>query len=265
MLALSGADPVAQRQHVVTSRPMMSRYDPWVNMLRTTVAAFAAGVGGADAVTVLPFDSPLGRPDAFGRRIARNTSAVLVEESHLGRVTDPAGGSFAVEKLTHDFCLAAWDIVGAVEDGATWDDLIAPVVARRDEAVARRGRPLTGLSEFPHLGESLPTREPDDTWGEVRRYGAAFEAMRDDPAARPVFLATLGPGGRAHGPGHLRHQPVRRRRGRGGGRRRDGRPPTTCSRRTPGSRSSAWPAPTAPTPRAAPRRSPPCAPPGPPT
>ena len=193
VLALSGADPATQRQHVVTSRPMMSRYDPWVNMLRTTVAAFAAGVGGADAVTVLPFDSPLGRPDAFGRRIARNTSAVLVEESHLGRVTDPAGGSFAVEKLTHDLCLAAWDIVGAVEDGATWDDLIAPVVARRDEAIARRGRPLTGLSEFPHLGEALPARDPDDTWGEVRGYGAAFEAMRDDPAARPVFLATLGP------------------------------------------------------------------------
>ena len=61
------------RQHAVTSRPMMSAYDPWVNMLRTTVAAFAAGVGGADAVTVLPFDSPLGLPDAFGRRIARNT------------------------------------------------------------------------------------------------------------------------------------------------------------------------------------------------
>ena len=69
--------PAEQRQHAVTSRPMMSKYDPWVNMLRTTVAAFAAGVGGADAVTVLPFDSPLGVPDAFGRRIARNTSSLL--------------------------------------------------------------------------------------------------------------------------------------------------------------------------------------------
>ena len=59
--AQRGAGAATQRQHAVTSRPMMSTYDPWVNMLRTTVAAFAAGVGGADAVTVLPFDSPLGR------------------------------------------------------------------------------------------------------------------------------------------------------------------------------------------------------------
>uniref|UniRef100_UPI002B26D98C methylmalonyl-CoA mutase family protein n=1 Tax=Nocardioides sp. TaxID=35761 RepID=UPI002B26D98C len=78
VLELSGAAPVEQKQHAVTSKPMMSRYDPYVNMLRTTVAAFAAGVGGADAVTVLPFDSPLGRPETLGRRIARNTSALLV-------------------------------------------------------------------------------------------------------------------------------------------------------------------------------------------
>ena len=75
VLELSGTSVREQHQHAVTSRPMMSKYDPWVNMLRTTVAAFAAGVGGADAVTVLPFDSPLGTPDAFGRRIARNTVA----------------------------------------------------------------------------------------------------------------------------------------------------------------------------------------------
>src|SRR6478609_1873465 len=62
VLQLSEADGRAMRLHAVTSRPMMSKYDPWVNMLRTTVAAFAAGVGGADSVTVLPFDSPLGRP-----------------------------------------------------------------------------------------------------------------------------------------------------------------------------------------------------------
>ena len=84
-----------QRQHAVTSRPMMTKYDPWVNMLRTCVAAFSAGVGGADAVTVLPFDAHLGLPDAFSRRIARNTSALLIHEAHLARVADPAGGAFA--------------------------------------------------------------------------------------------------------------------------------------------------------------------------
>ena len=86
------AEAAGQRQHAVTSRPMMSKYDPWVNMLRTTVAAFAAGVGGADAVTVLPFDSPLGLPDAFGRRIARNTSRAAGRRvaRRQGRPTRPA-------------------------------------------------------------------------------------------------------------------------------------------------------------------------------
>ena len=119
VLELSEATERVQRQHVVTSRPMMSKYDPWVNMLRTTVAAFAAGVGGADAVTVLPFDSTLGVPDAFGRRIARNTSSLLISESHVARVADPAGGAYAVEKLTDDLARAAWELFGRLEDGAS--------------------------------------------------------------------------------------------------------------------------------------------------
>lgn len=193
-------EQVPQRQHAVTSRPMMSAYDPWVNMLRTTVAAFAAGVGGADAVTVVPFDSPLGRPDAFGRRIARNTSALLIEESHVARVTDPAGGSYAVERLTDDLARAGWDELGRIEaaggaSAALGDGSflarIDEVVERRDQEIATRQRPLTGVSEFPHLGEKLPER--DGEGDAVRRYGAAFEAMRDEPVDRPVFLATMGP------------------------------------------------------------------------
>ena len=169
---------------------MMSRYDPWVNMLRTTVAAFSATVGGADAVTVQPFDRPLGRPDAFGRRIARNQMALLNDEAHVSAVTDPAGGAWAVERLTHDLALAGWDVVQALEGGASLDDAIAATVAQRDEQVATRRLPITGLTEFPNLAETLPERdgEPDD----VRRYGAAFEALRDEPATTPVFLATLG-------------------------------------------------------------------------
>ena len=181
--------PAEQRQHAVTSRPMMSKYDPWVNMLRTTVAAFAATVGGADAVTVQPFDRPLGRPDAFGRRIARNQMALLISESHVGRVTDPAGGAWAVERLTHDLAVAGWEFLQALEGGASLDDAVAATVAERDHQVATRRRPLTGLTEFPNLAETLPERdgEPDD----VRRYGAAFEALRDEPATTPVFLATM--------------------------------------------------------------------------
>jgi methylmalonyl-CoA mutase len=190
LVELCDAPPVEQRQHAVTSRPMMSRYDPWVNMIRTTVAAFAATVGGADAVTVQPFDRPLGRPDAFGRRVARNQMALLLDESHVGTVTDPAGGAWAVERLTQDLAVAGWEFLQTLDGGASLDDAVAAVVAERDRQVATRRRPLTGLTEFPHLAETLPERSGDADG--VRRYGAAFEALRDEPATSPVFLATLG-------------------------------------------------------------------------
>jgi methylmalonyl-CoA mutase len=193
VLELSGAGGEhAQRQHAVTSRPMMSAFDPWVNMLRTTVAAFAAGVGGADAVTVLPFDSPLGRPDAFGRRIARNTSSLLVHESHVAAVTDPAGGAYAVEKLTDDLARAAWDLFGRLDGGEDLGPLVEATVAERDRQVATRKRPITGLSEFPDPFSDRPEREPDPLAPQVQGYGAAFEEMQGSPAGEPVFLATMG-------------------------------------------------------------------------
>ncbi|WP_185995638.1 methylmalonyl-CoA mutase family protein [Nocardioides campestrisoli] len=201
VLEASGAEAVAMRQHAVTSRPMMTTFDPWVNMLRTTVAAFAAGVGGADAVTVVPFDEPLGRPDAFGRRIARNTSSLLIEESHLAVVADPAGGSYAVERLTDDLAVAGWAELGRIEEAGGASSLaarqgvvdrVSATAAERDAQVADRSRPITGLSEFPNLAETLPQREPAEG-RRVRRYGWAFEALRAEPAASPVFLATMGP------------------------------------------------------------------------
>ncbi len=206
VLELSGAPEAAgQVQHVVTSRPMTSKYDPYVNMLRTTVAAFAAGVGGATSVTVLPFDSALGLPDTLARRNARNTSSLLISESHVARVTDPAGGAYAVERLTDDLAHAGWAQLQRIEaEGgvlaslAAEDGLLVRVreqaVAARDRQVATRRRPVTGVSEFPQLHEELPQRTP---WPEaavpVRRWGEPFEQMRDRAPQRPVFLATLGP------------------------------------------------------------------------
>ena len=200
VLETSGAEG-EMALHAVTSRPMTSRRDPWVNMLRGTVAAFAAGVGGADAVTVVPFDEPLGVPDAFGRRVARNTSSLLIEESHVAAVTDPAGGSYAVERLTDDLAVAAWAELGRIDadGGALADDArqgvkdrVRAVRAERDAQVADRSRPLTGVSEFPHLAEVLPERE-HRPHRYVHRYGWAYEDMRAEPAAQPVFLATMGP------------------------------------------------------------------------
>jgi methylmalonyl-CoA mutase len=192
VLEVSGAQVRGHRQHAVTSGAMMSRYDPYVNMLRATVAAFGAGVGGAEAVTVQAFDTPLGRPSTLGRRVARNTSALLISESHLARVADPAGGSYAVEALTDDLAAVGWAWLGRLDDGEPLDEAIEQVVAERERQVATRRRALTGLSEFPAAGEVLPEREPDPLARVVRRWGASWEALRDEPAAAPVFLATLG-------------------------------------------------------------------------
>ena len=173
---------------------MLSKYDPYVNMLRGTVAAFAAGVGGADAVTVLPFDSANGRPEAFGRRIARNVHHLLIDESHVATVADPAGGAYAVERLTDDLAVAGWGELGDIETSGydTFRGRVAAIEERREAEIAQRKRPITGLSEFPNLAESLPERAPDPVNDGVRRYGASFEQLRDDPPAQRVFLATLG-------------------------------------------------------------------------
>ncbi|MET9463607.1 methylmalonyl-CoA mutase family protein [Streptomyces sp. NPDC006544] len=204
----------AQRQHAVTSPVMMTRRDPWVNMLRTTVACMAAGVGGADSVTVLPFDQELGLPDAFARRVSRNTSTILLEESHLARVIDPAGGSYYVERLTDELAHAAWEFFQTVEKAggqaaALRSGLVAERLAatwaERSKKLARRREPITGVSEFPLLSEKPVVREPAPaplTGGLPRvRRDEAFEALRARSdahlaatGARPtVFLAALGP------------------------------------------------------------------------
>ncbi|QNP75456.1 methylmalonyl-CoA mutase small subunit [Streptomyces roseirectus] len=203
-----------QVQHAVTSSVMMTRRDPWVNMLRTTVAALAAGTAGADAVTVLPFDHALGLPDAFSRRIARNTSTVLIEESYLARVVDPAGGSWYVERLTDELAHAAWEFFQGIErdggmatalrSGRLADDLAATWEAR-SKRLAHRREPVTGVSEFPHLTEKPVTRTPAPAplsggLPRVRR-DEAFEALRArsdahlaETGSRPrVYLAALGP------------------------------------------------------------------------
>ncbi len=197
--------------HVVSSLPMMAQRDPWVNMLRTTLAAFGAGVGGADTVLVHPFDVaiPGGAPRSytpFARRIARNSQLLLLEESHIGRVLDPAGGSWFVEDLTRELAEQAWQHFQQIEARGGFADArdyvaaqIGDVAARRADDIAHRRTSLTGVNEYPNLAE--PPVPEADTPSSVHRYGAAFEALRDRSdrhlertGSRPkVLLLPLGP------------------------------------------------------------------------
>ncbi|OOK76971.1 methylmalonyl-CoA mutase family protein [Mycobacterium kansasii] len=171
--------------HAETSLPMMTQRDPWVNMLRCTLAAFGAGVGGADTVLVHPFDVAIpggfpGTPNSFARRIARNTQLLLLEESHVGRVLDPAGGSWFVEDLTEQLAQEAWRHFQAIEAHggfvAAHDYLagrIAEVAARRTDDIAHRRLAITGVNEFPNLDEPRCRRvicpAPAETWCAMRR------------------------------------------------------------------------------------------------
>lgn len=206
--------------HGVTDLAMTSQRDPWVNMLRTTIAAFGAGVGGADQVTVLGFDAalPAGRRTSsasFSRRIARNTQLLLLEESNIGRVLDPAGGSWFVESLTDDLAAGGWAVFTEIEAaggyrdalGAGWiADRVGAALARRDESVAHRRTSVTGVNEFPNLDEKPLGDGTADTTDvplggpKLARVGRAFEELRDRSDAvlaadgrRPsVLLLPLG-------------------------------------------------------------------------
>jgi len=200
-----------------TSYRMMAKRDPWTNILRTTIACTGAALGGADAIVVLPFTFALGKPDAFARRVARNIQIVCQEESHLGRVADPAGGSWYVENLTEDMAKKAWEIFQDIEGrggmaAALTSGYIQEMVAKTSEArakdIATLRQELTGVSAFPLLGDDgvhadawpAPALPSGKTAVEVKplkphRLGEAFEALRDAADAHggfKVFCASLG-------------------------------------------------------------------------
>ncbi|OBB91081.1 methylmalonyl-CoA mutase small subunit [Mycobacterium sp. 852002-40037_SCH5390672] len=202
---LGEPDAGAAVLHAETSLPMMTQRDPWVNMLRCTLAAFGAGVGGADSVLVFPFDVAIdgGFPDiatSFARRIARNTQLLLLEESHVGRVLDPAGGSWFVEDLTRRLAEQAWAHFQAIEAHGGFPEAgdfiagqIAEVAARRSDDIAHRRTAITGVNEFPNLTEP-PLPQSDSRYsplaaGKLVRYAVEFEALRDRSDA---YLARTG-------------------------------------------------------------------------
>jgi methylmalonyl-CoA mutase len=217
-----GLSPKPAFVSATTAWRMMTRRDPWVNLLRTTIATFSGGIGGADAITVLPFTGALGLPDRFARRLARNTQLILLEEANIAKVADPAVGSGAIEDLTEKLCRAAWSLFQEIEaaGGAVAalaagliQRKVADVRAERHAAVATRRDPLTGTSAFPDIAEvpvamldvapaeaaprqAAPTIEPLPRI----RLAEPYEALRDRSdrvlaasGSRPkVFLANLG-------------------------------------------------------------------------
>jgi methylmalonyl-CoA mutase len=218
-----GATHAAERVHLwaSTSERMMARRDPWVNMLRATVACAGAALGGADAVTVLPFTWAMGRPDAFARRISRNTHLVLQEESSLGRVMDPAHGAWFIERVTDKLARKSWLLFQAIEskggmaaalESGFIKGEIARVAEARADRIAHGQDELTGVSAFPMLAEDGVKVDPHHPTEPItkggtsveplspRRLAEPFERLRDAADAhsartgkRPlVFLACLG-------------------------------------------------------------------------
>ena len=201
-----------------TAWRMMTKRDPHGNIVRGTIAALAAAVGGADAVTVLPFSAALGIPDAFARRVARNTQTILIEEANLHRVADPAAGAGAIETLTDQLCRVAWDLFQSIEraggvakalEAGSIQRAVATVRAEREANVARRKDTLIGTSDFPDLTEDkvpilgaprLSVIKTDSSALSRHRLAEPFERLRDRSddylsrhGMRPkIFLACLG-------------------------------------------------------------------------
>jgi methylmalonyl-CoA mutase len=221
--AACGLAPKPVHVTAETAWRMMTKRDAPVNMLRTSIAIAAAGIGGADSILALPHTVALGLPDGFARRIVRNAQIVLLEESNLYRVADPAAGSGAIEAMTDEIVRTAWAQFQVIEKaGGLFEALKQGLVqsevtkarTERAKAIARRKDPLTGTSEYPDLAETAqsvldvaPSPAPQEAPPAVTieplpliRLAEPYETLRDksDAAlkkngARPkVFLANLG-------------------------------------------------------------------------
>ena len=209
----SGLAPEPMRLHAETSWRMMTRRDPWVNVMRATVATSAAGLGGADVINVLPFTLPLGLPDDHARRLARNVQRVLLDESNLGKVEDPAAGAGGFDTLTDTLCDEAWTLFQAIEhDGGieialttgSLKEKIAATAHWRENRFATMRDGIIGTSRFPSLGAPAPSvldvaprieAASADALPSARD-AAPYEILRDRAEALPtppaLFLATLG-------------------------------------------------------------------------
>lgn len=168
-----GGSEESQRMtlHVRTALINKTVFDPYVNMLRTTMEAFSSVLGGCDSLHVGPFDDVIRPPDDFSRRIARNTQIILQQEAQLARVVDPAGGSYYIEWLTEQLALKSWAKFQEIEkaggifaalSAGTIQDEIAKVAESRMKNVATRRDVIVGTNMYPNPTEKLLDPRPAD-------------------------------------------------------------------------------------------------------
>jgi methylmalonyl-CoA mutase len=217
-----GLPPLATRVHAESAWRMMTARDPYVNVMRGAMAAFAAGLGGADSVSLLPLTQAIGLPDAFARRLARNTQLIQLRESHLGFVADPAAGAGAFEALTRGLCETAWALFQATEAegglprallSGAFQGKVAEAAATLSRDAARMKTPITGVSAHPDIleiavdvlpaspasfefpGEAVaPPLRPMRVAEPFERLRGAADAIAATEGARPsIFLAAIGP------------------------------------------------------------------------
>lgn len=186
--ALGGSeDSQRLRMHVRTAHRNKTLFDPYVNMLRTTAEAFAGVLGGCDSMQVGPFDEVARTPDEFSRRIARNTQLILMQECHLDRLIDPAGGSWFVENLTGELAQRAWALFQEVErrggmaaamrEGFPQGEVAAAAEAQARE-IAQRREILVGTNRYASQPEEpLPPAAFDASVFRKRR-AAQVETYR---------------------------------------------------------------------------------------
>lgn len=159
--------------HAETSFRMMTAADPETNILRTTIAAFAAAAGGADSIAILPHTIAHGLPAGFARRVARNAQLIMANESHIDHVADPACGSGAVETLTAELCAAAWQEFQQIEaEGGVLTSLEQGHVQRRVQAASARRNAAYQAGERAIVGTTLhpsKTERPVETLAAERR------------------------------------------------------------------------------------------------
>lgn len=200
VIAASGGDAEAQRMwlHARGSWRERTVVNPWTGLLRGTGETFAAAVGGADSIATVAMDAAIGAPGELGRRMTINTQLILAEESRLGHVTDPAGGSGYVEALTDQLARAAWGGFQAIERmGGVVEALrsgeIQKIIEERSaaqlQAVATVRVPVVGVSRFavpdePSTGATATAKTEKRGAGEAvrplvrARLAEAFEALR---------------------------------------------------------------------------------------